>query len=552
MKVIRRDGRRTRLGAAAPLTTLALCAASLVLTAPAHADTGQKTAAGTAKPRVIGGDPLVPDATTWLVSFWRYDEYSGQNYLTCNGALVAANKVLTSASCAPHLGDETSAEAHGGGYSEIRSVWVDPSYKAGAVTDDNDVAVVTLASPITFSRHSLTLPVATVNDTALYAPGTKATAFGWGNTTAEPDAEQNYVPLSVTLPVNSDATCAAATNAIDGNPLTYVPGHMFCAGTPGTGDDTTGKTTCLLDEGGPVVAGGKLIGLVSPLRDPSSSKTCNYPGTYPVFSKVTTFSPLLQQQINDTDATGDGKADILARTPAGESYLYESTGTGYKPRVPAPVSLTNYDTVVQSDLDSDGYQDYILRAAGSGNVFTAQRTEDSAAYTYTNFGLNWKAVKAILAPGDVTGDGRTDLISEDSAGRVSVYAGKPQGQFNKPVVTTLNWSRYNLVIGHGDFNGDGLTDAIARDAASGDLYLLTGTGALDTPFQAPVLISSGWNGYDKLVTVGDYNGDGHPDLLARTPSGALFLYKGTGNSGPNTFTSSVKIGTGWNMYNLLG
>jgi hypothetical protein len=129
------------------------------------------------------------------------------------------------------------------------------------------------------------------------------------------------------------------------------------------------------------------------------------------------------------------------------------------------------------------------------------------------------------------------------------------GQFGTAFTTELNWSRYNLVVGHGDFNGDGYPDIIARDAATGGLYLLRGWEYNPyNPFQDPVLISTGWNGYDKLDAVGDYSGDGIPDLLARTPSGALFLYKGTGASqvGPGTFASSVKIGTGWNMYDLLG
>ncbi|MFC4033435.1 trypsin-like serine protease [Streptomyces polygonati] len=562
MKLFRGGARRSRSGAVAPLAALALCAASLAVGVPAHADAGSAGAVtggaggATAAPRIVGGGPTDSDETTWMV---RVQSAGSNQAFWCDGVLVAANKVLTSGHCgieANSGGVNTTVAPYGVGISSsVRSVWVDPAYHKGAVTDDNDVAVLTLNTPFPFGDQLLPLPIARPQDTALYQPGTQAVAYGYGNTSAEPDATRPYQLSGVPLPMNDDATCAAATDAVNGDPATYVPGHMLCAGTPGTGDDATGKTTCLGDEGGPLVAGGRLIGLISPLRDPASGKTCNYPGTYPVFTKISTYYALIQQHMDTTDATEDGKADVLARTPAGQSYLYASTGTGYNSRVPAPVSLTNYDTVIQADLDRDGHQDYILRAKGTGNVFAAQRPLypwTGTGLVYTHFGSGWGPVKAMLAPGDVTGDGITDLLSEDSAGRLWVYAGKPNQGFNKPFLTGLNWNRYNTVIGHGDLNGDGFPDALARDAATGDLYLLPGTGEITAPFAAPVLISGGWNGYDKLLTVGDYDGDGHPDLLARVPSGSFYLVKGTGNTGPAALAAPVRIGTGWNMYNLLG
>ncbi|MFC4034343.1 trypsin-like serine protease [Streptomyces polygonati] len=174
MKVLRRGGRRSALGAVVPLGVVALCAAGLVVAGPAHADAG---AGDSTEPRVIGGSPPSLDAHTWLVGL-----SDGQPHSTvypCDGVLIAPDKVLTSAYCDRDgsLTGVSGTNAYGTGYhSDISSVWVDPSYHQGAVTADNDIAVLTLSTPFTFADNFLNLPVATANDAALYQSGTQATA----------------------------------------------------------------------------------------------------------------------------------------------------------------------------------------------------------------------------------------------------------------------------------------------------------------------------------------------------------------------------------------
>jgi len=75
-----------------------------------------------------------------------------------------------------------------------------------------------------------------------------------------------------------------------------------------------------------------------------------------------------------------------------------------------------------------------------------------------------------------------------------------------------------------------LTSALLGSAA---------VGAQRTRLQAAVASS----------TPGDFNGDGHPDLLARTPAGSLYLYRGNGTGG--FLGGGTVIGTGWNMFNLV-
>ncbi|WP_175439266.1 hypothetical protein [Streptomyces vilmorinianum] len=49
---------------------------------------------------------------------------------------------------------------------------------------------------------------------------------------------------------------------------------------------------------------------------------------------------------------------------------------------------------------------------------------------------------------------------------------------------------------------------------------------------------------------GDLNSDGKADLVARDASGALWYYQGTGVAA-KPYAARVKVGTGWQQFNLL-
>lgn len=518
------------------------------------APTATTGTATSVRPRIIGGSATSFSAAPWMVQLWYFND--DDTAIFCGGTLVAQNKVLTAAHCVSGLDWAANGVVVGGTtvwggtedspVSEVKSQWVHASYNSGTV--ENDVAVLTLATPMNFG----TLPLAANTDTSVYAPGTQATVYGWGVTDSAPDSQSFPDSLQhLAMPLNSDSACKSNLDGAVGAG-SFVIGHMICAGVGGTGDDTTGKTTCSGDSGGPLVVAGKIVGIVS-WGVGTDSQSCNVLGTYDVFTKVAAYGGAVQPRINDTDISRDGKADLVAKTSAGASYAFASKGTGFNSRANAPISFKNYNTVVQADMERDGYQDYILRASGSGNVFLGHRTATRTSYSYVQIGTNWSTRRAILVPGDLTGDGIPDVLSETSDGKVWIYSGKGNGLLNAPVAAGSGWNKYNLIVGHGDFSNDGKADVFARDAKTGELYLLQGTGKASAPFLDPVAVRGGWNGYNAVVAAGDVTGDGRADLLARTPSGALFLYKGTGKITTDVFASpATNVGSGWSAYSLLG
>jgi hypothetical protein len=94
-----------------------------------------------------------------------------------------------------------------------------------------------------------------------------------------------------------------------------------------------------------------------------------------------------------------------------------------------------------------------------------------------------------------------------------------------------------------DFSGDGHPDVIAR-SPDGLLRLYLGGG---TKFTGVKVVGQGWNPFTAIFSPGDWNGDGHPDLIARTPTGALTVYYWNGSR----FASSSTIGVGFNNVDAL-
>ncbi|MEU3609378.1 VCBS repeat-containing protein [Streptomyces sp. NPDC035033] len=251
------------------------------------------------------------------------------------------------------------------------------------------------------------------------------------------------------------------------------------------------------------------------------------------------------------DVSGDGKGDLLGLTSGGTLTVRTGTGTGTGGLgTGASASGWPASSVVVpfGDLSGDGCADLLVRDA-AGTLTRHDGSCGRAAFAPSGprraIGGGWQIYNALTAPGDLTGDGRTDLLARTPAGELWMYADNGAGAFSTRVRIGGGWQAYDRIAGVGDLGGDKHGDLLARDTA-GVLWRYSGTGR--GTFGTRVRIGGGWNAYDSLVGVGDITGDGRADLVARDTAGVLWRYAGTGTG---LFAGRVRIGGGWQMYRTL-
>ena len=145
----------------------------------------------------------------------------------------------------------------------------------------------------------------------------------------------------------------------------------------------------------------------------------------------------------------------------------------------------------------------------------------------------WSAMSIITAVGDVTGDGKGDVLAKSSkSGYTRVFRSDGSGHVSRTAVTgSYAFKRANLIIAAMDFDRDGKNDVLARDRRTGALSLYRGKG--HGQFAAPTVVRRSWP-FLLTAAAGDLNRDGKVDLVAVRSDNALMFIAGKGGATAGT------------------
>jgi len=295
------------------------------------------------------------------------------------------------------------------------------------------------------------------------------------------------------------------------------------------------------------------------------------------------------------DLTGDGVPDLVVQPAAGPAKVRPGTSAG---TFGAPVNkigrLKGHDLVTAvGDVNRDGRNDLVARVPSTGRLDVLLRRA-KGGFAVRRLSAAWGGYNLLTSVGDANGDGRADLLARDTSGKLWLHAGTGKGRFRKAVALPGSWASFTSIDGLGDFTGDGLPDLFVRKRSNGYGFVLpsrgngrfghklgpvtetkaaqvVGVGQLVRDGTPDVLVRSGgtvsvlgnYGGTetrtpiatgvmiptaDALLNAGDWDRDGHGDIISRNPDGQLALRRG---DGAGHFAAPVVIGTGFAGVGLL-
>ncbi len=211
--------------------------------------------------------------------------------------------------------------------------------------------------------------------------------------------------------------------------------------------------------------------------------------------------------------------------PASLPALPPPSGVPDPAQAPAPAApQPSMSMPVRNSLTGSGWPDVVgMTSTGQIQIVT---TEGIIGFAQPVLSSGpWAKMAKIAAVGDVTGDGKGDVLARKKGSKVTkVYRGDGAGHIaRKGIARTKAFKHYDLVIGAGDFDRDGHNDVIARNRKSTALVLLRGAG--NGQFRDPVVLKKHWH-YQLTVGAGRFDHGKKPDLIAMKPGGALYLFPG--------------------------
>jgi hypothetical protein len=250
-------------------------------------------------------------------------------------------------------------------------------------------------------------------------------------------------------------------------------------------------------------------------------------------SAVRSFDPVPLETVSETtanasvgDLNGDGNLDIVLAKgrhwPLADVVLFGDGKGHFKPGPPLPNKPDRSYSAPLADLNGDGSLDIVIsNDAPDPKIILLNDGKGNFKLGGTFGDPKWPTRNVVLA--DLNGDGFPDIAVANRPGPAQVCFNDGRAHFTcRPFAPETS-----ATILAADMNGDGSPDLIVacRDDCQSVIYFNDGKGHFPRkkPF-GPAVSST------RALAIGDFDGDGHPDIAACHENDGLYIYFGNGET----------------------
>ncbi|NP_001139871.1 Serine protease 27 [Salmo salar] len=210
-----------------------------------------------------------------------------------------------------------------------------PNYDS--TTSDDDICLLKLSSPVTFTDYIQPVCLAAVDST--YYTGTTSWVTGWGNINSDVPLPSPGTLQEVTVPVVGNRECSCLYTG-----FSSITNNMICAGLLSGGRDS-----CQGDSGGPMVSEQGQVWIQSGVV--SFGQGCaaaNFPGVY---TRVSQYQTWINSQIS-TDQPGFVTFSSSG-TDSDLNVTCNALSTGHHTLLPLSYSLLSLSLLIEETLKVD-------------------------------------------------------------------------------------------------------------------------------------------------------------------------------------------------------